>query len=283
MSVNLTANSSLTAEQVEHVLLGPLRQRSTFLAAGFLPFSSNGEPIRIPALSAFGTASFVAEGDPIPEHAATTTDVVLLESTVHAVKSLLRISNETISQSFLDVQSEFAAQLVADAARKVDAALWAGGTATAGSPIGVANWTGVTSSGTVAGTALASGDLFTMEETAALQFTDASASLWAISPRNFTRIRNMADNTGARLLAPSLADGAPATLLGKAYIITTHLPDSGIWLLDRSQVAVGLDRSASVSWHPDRYAEYDETAVRITLRVDTKPLHAAACVKLSIT
>lgn len=144
----------------------------------------------------------------------------------------------------------------------------------------MANFAGVTSTGTAAGT-LNADDLLDMQEDAMAAFVMPNSMTWAFSPANYTRIRKFADNYGARILQPSLALDAPPTLLGSPYVITTHLPDSTILLFDRSQVAVGIDNRASVSVLGELYAGTDEIGLKVTARYDTAALNPKAVVKLS--
>jgi HK97 family phage major capsid protein len=228
MSLDTISNATFTQDQVMRMLIEPLRNQSTYLRQGFPTFTSNGEPIKVPSLTTIGTATFTTQGSAIAEATASTSEVELLPSTVWYVKRILRMSNEVVRQAVIGVQSAFSTALVNDVAEVLDKALWAGGTATSGSPIGMLNFTGSTNAGTVAGTALASGNLYDVEEYALVNKLEADALAWGISPKNFTRIRKMTDNYGARVLQPSLAAGAPGTLLRHPYTVTNHVPDTAI-------------------------------------------------------
>lgn len=282
-SATTSANSTLTRAEVERILIQPLTQKSTFLRVGFPTFTSNGEPIKVPSLSTFGTATFVAQGTAVPEVTPTTSEIELLSSSVYSLKVMSRVSNELVRQSFLGIEEQFSSKLVSDVSRILDNALWNGGTATTGSPVGLFQVTGFTNAGTVAGTALASGDLFDMEKTYMEAYADVDTSIWALSPVNFTRVRKFTDNYGSRVLQPALSEGAPGTILGHPYVVSKHIPDTAIALIDRSQIAVGMDNRASVTLLDQTYAAYDETGIRVTARYDTKPMNATAIVKLTIS
>ena len=279
MAESVTANPTLTQDQVERILLMPLTQVSTYLAAGFPVFTSNGEPIKVPSLSTFGTAGYVTEGSAISEVNATTSEIELLPSTVFSVKALTRVSNELIRQSVVNVEQLFSMKIAGDVARILDAALW-NGDGTGGAPTGMANFAGVTSAGTAAGTVVVD-DLYDMQDAALDAFVQPSAMTWAMSPANFTRIRKLSDSTTQKFMQPSLAEGAPSTLLGSPYIVTSHLPDGTLLLFDRQQVAVGMDTRASITILDQLYGNYDQVAIRVTARYDTAALNPAAVVKLS--
>ena len=279
MAESTITNSTLTMSQVQRLLIQPLSQRSTFLSIGFPEFTSSGESIRLPSLSTMGTPTFVAQGSSIPEVSASTSEVVLLDTSLYSIKTLTRISNELVSSAVINVESAFSIKMTADAARIVDSALWAG-SGTAGAPTGLINYTGMTNAGT-AGTVTAS-HLYTMQEYSAAAYADPTTVVWAMSPKNFTRVRKFEDTSGRNIFQPSLAAGAPSTLLGVPYVITTHLPDTSIYLIDRNQVAVGMDMGrAEITVDRSRYLDTDETAIRVTLRYDAKPMNPAAIVKLT--
>lgn len=278
-SLNTTSNATLAQDQVERILIQPLTQRSTYLQQGFPVFASNGEPIKVPSLQTAGTPSYVAEGGTITSVSAVTSEVTLLPGTVHAVKTLLRMTREMTRQSVVNVEALMSAKIASDVTRVLDAALWNGG-GTAGAPLGMAQFANVTSAGTAAGT-LNSDDLFDMEKAALDAFVDPTQIRWAMSPANYTRIRKLSDNYGARVLQPSLSVGAPATILGHPYTVTTHLPDSTILLFDRSQVAVGMDTRASITLLSELYGETDEIGLRVIARYDTAALNPSAVIRLS--
>ena len=279
MALNTSSNATLTQDVVERILILPLTQQSQYLSQGFPTFTSAGQPIKVPSLSTLGTPGYVAEGSAIPTVSATTSEITLLPSTVQSIKVIKKMSREVVRQAVVNVESIFSTQLVSDVSRILDAALW-NGAGTAGAPTGLVNFAGVTSAGTAAGT-LTADDLLDMQEDARAAFGMPSNMTWAYSPANCTRIRKFADNYGARILQPSLAVGAPPTLLGSPYVITTHIPDGSIVLYDRAQIAVGMDERASVSVLSELYAGTDEVGIKVVARYDTAALNPKAVVKLS--
>ena len=183
------SNATLTQDQVERLLVLQLQQRSTYLSQGFPVFTSNGEPIKLPSLTSFGTATFVAQGTAIPEVNAVTSEIELLSSSVHAIKVLNRMSNDLVRQSLVSVEAAFSSKLVADVSEMLDEAMFNGGTATAGSPIGMVNFSGNVNAGTAAGTALSSDNLFDIDEIGYAENLDMNAARWAMSPQTFSLIR----------------------------------------------------------------------------------------------
>jgi len=269
----------LTQDQVERLLVLPLEQESTYLRVGFPVFTSSGEPIKVPSLTSMGTPTYVTEGSAIPEVSASTSEIELLPSSVKSVKTISKVSSELIRQSVVAIESAFSMKMTADVARILDAALW-DGDGTGGAPTGICNFSGVTSAGTAAGT-VSVDDLYDMQEAAMDAYVMPTEMTWALSPANFTRIRKLSDSTDVKFLTPSLAAGAPATLLGSPYVVTSHMPDDQILLFDRNQVAVGMDTRASITILDQTYASTDEVGIRIVARYDTQPMNAEAVVSLS--
>ena len=52
-------------------------------------------------------------------------------------------------------------------------------------------------------------------------------------------------------------------------------------LVDFSQIAVARDLSPTVTILPERYAEFDQQAIRVMTRYDAKPLNPEAVVTLT--
>jgi HK97 family phage major capsid protein len=283
MASSTITNNTLTQDQVERLLIMPLQERSTYLQQGFPTFVSNGEAIKIPSLSSLGTATYVAEGTAIPQVTATTSEIELLPSTVRSVKTLARMSNELVRQSVVSVESAFSMKLVRDVSDFLDNAMWQGGTATPGSPIGMVNFPNNRNAGTAAGTALTSDLLFDMHELAMESNLSDDDLRWAMSPKTFTIIRKLSDSYGQRVLQPSLAVGAPSTLLGRPYTVTTNVPDTDLLLFDRSQIAVGMDQRASITLLTETFGDFDQVAVRCVARYDTAPMNDDSVVQLKIT
>lgn len=280
-SVTPISNGTLIADEVQRLLVQPLKQSSTYLSLGMPTFTSPGQPIKIPSLIGVGTATFAGAGSAIAEATVTTSEIELLPSTVWAAKRSIRVSNESLSQAVTNLESNFGSSLITELRRVVDENLWVGD-GTSGAPTGMTNFANNIAYGTAVGTAVVD-DLYSMVETA--QEADlADATLhWAMSPAMLKRVRVMADSTGRALLQPSLADGEPSRILGIPYTRTNHLPDDTLLLFDRAQVAVGIDSTASLFVTPHRYADTGETAIIGTFRADTAPMNAAVVIATGIT
>lgn len=284
MAINTSSNSTLSADIVERILVQPLAQESKFLSVGWPTFVSDGNPIRLPSLTSIGTATgFVAEGSQIAEASVATSEVVLLDSTVYAIKTVVLMSRESIETAAINLESAMAQSITTRVSALVDNALFQGGTATTGSPVGIFNMTGYTNSGTVTAATSAMGTaLYDMQEDYALAYGNEASAVWLAHPTTIRNIRLVEDRQGQRVLQPSLAQGTPNQILGVPVVISAHCKSTELILCDRNQIAVGR-APASVTVLDQTYADYDQIGLRVTARYDVKALNAASIVKLTLT
>ncbi|WP_036368746.1 phage major capsid family protein, partial [Mycolicibacterium austroafricanum] len=92
MAIEVTsANSTLIQSQVANLLVQPLEQASTFLAAGPVVLDSSS-PVRVPRVANGVTAGFVAEGAQISDGDVAFDEVTLLPSTLKGLKVLVKLS-----------------------------------------------------------------------------------------------------------------------------------------------------------------------------------------------
>ncbi|MDQ3575475.1 MAG: phage major capsid protein, partial [Actinomycetota bacterium] len=139
-----TPGATLTAPQVEAVLIEPLKAAAVVLQAGPQVFySRGGVPLRIPRIDAItATDPWRSENTQIAETDPTLGEVVLLPSTLKSLKVLHRISNELARHAVTDIATTLGSALVAEVARAADAAFLVGDGAV-NTIRGLANATGV--------------------------------------------------------------------------------------------------------------------------------------------
>jgi HK97 family phage major capsid protein len=278
--------SSLTSEQVLNFLIRPLETASVFLAAGPRIFDTTGEPVRVPKLSSMGTPNFVAEGSAIPEVDPSFSEVVLLPSTIRPVSSITRFSNQLARQSVVDLTVSLRDKMVRDVADVLDTAFISGSGAGTASPTGILNYTGVTVAGSAIGTATVD-DLYDALAAALDENVNPATLRWMMAPRDFVQIHKLKDSTGRSLVSPDPTTGAIDRLLGFPVTTTSKMPTSHnggtaqVVLADFEQIAVARDLTPSVTILPERYAEYDQQAIRVITRYDAQPLNADAIIKLT--
>lgn len=121
-----SGNTTLLQSQIAKILVQPLQQKSTFLAAGPTILDS-AWPVRVPRVASTITAAFVAAGAQITDSSNVSFDeVTLLPSNLQSLKVLTRVSNELIRQSVIGLDVVLQQRLITDVAATLDAALWGG-------------------------------------------------------------------------------------------------------------------------------------------------------------
>jgi HK97 family phage major capsid protein len=88
-------------------------------------------------------------------------------------------------------------------------------------------------------------------------------------------------------VVPDPTQGAISRLLGFPVSVTSKMPSTAaggtatVGLVDFSQIAVARDLTPTVTILPERYAEFDQQAIRVVTRWDAAPLNPEAVVTLS--
>lgn len=275
-------NATLIASQVQQLLVTPLEQQSTFLAAGPQIIDSN-QQVRIPRIVSGTTAGFVGEGQLISDGSVTFDEVTALPSTLESIKVWLPVSNELLRGSAVKgLDAILKARLVTDVANALDAALWDG--AGASNTIkGILKQTGI-----VAG-ALDLADVDSLiDALATAQGNFVSPTHWVMTPASFAAFRKI--KVGAAdaryVIDPqTVQNGTSFQLLGLPVVITNHIPDvagkARVALVDFSKVAVIRDNNSEVYLAKDTLANYDTQAIRVTTRFDVALLQPKAVTVLT--
>lgn len=286
MAVDTTTATELTAEQTLTTLVRPLEDRSVFLAAGPRIFDTAG-PLRIPKLGGPITdPGWTGENELIPERDADFDEVHLLPSTMKSVKVLTRFSNELARQSVVALDAALKDRLVTDVANKVDTQLLGAGGDGITTPRGLFAYPGIQT--LAVGGDLSLDHLLTAWGMALSADVNMSALRWMLTPGDFVALRGVKDTSGKYILsADPTADavfrlfGAPVTVTGRIPDTTGATPSGRAALVDFSQIAVARDLAPSVKVLTERYADYDQQALRVVTRYDAAPLNAEAVIALT--
>lgn len=281
MSVDTTTATELTSEQVSTILTKPLEQRSIFLAANPQVFDTDGSQLRIPAAPGTQVESltWVGENELIPEVDPDFDELILLPSTMKSVKTLTRYSNELARQSVVSLDRVLQDRLVADVASKLDQQfLSAAGDGTT-TPKGMFAWAGVED-------VPVSGDwnldtIMSAQGIALASHVDLERLVMFIRPEDLMGLRGLKDADGQYLLNADAREGGGFKVLGMSVMVSSHIPDGRAALADMSQVAVARDLAPSVKILTERYADYDQQAIRVVARFDAAPLNPAGIVTFS--
>lgn len=291
MAVNVPNASELTAEQVVRILVQPLEAASVFLAAGPRIFDTDGNQVRIPKMGGeIADPGWTGESELIPSRDVDFGEVVLLPSTMKSVKVLTRFSNELARQSVVALDAALRDRLVQDVAKKLDRQFL--GTLGDGitQPMGMLAWSGTQQVDAAA--ASVSLDMLHDAWGKALSANVNMARLrWVFRPETFTTIRKLKDSQNRYQLQPDPTQDGVFRLLGAPVTITPELglgpegPDvdtivneRNVVLADFSQIAVARDMAPSVTVLRERFADFDEQALRVVARYDVKPLNPEAVV-----
>lgn len=287
-----TANTpELTQEQVQKILVQPLTAASVFLNSSPRIFDVTAAGVvRIPKLLTMTTPNWHGENDLISEVDADFGEVRLLDG-IKSLKSITRFSNELARSSVVALDSALRDRMVLDVASKLDTALIAGlgdpdGTGKRTTPLGLINYAGVQAIPTV-GTMT----LDRLHDAVGLALganVDPSRLRWMMRSNIFVNLRKLKDSSGKYILTPDVTEAGAYRLLGMPVTVTNRIPgnlgvganETVVVLWDPTQVAVARDLAPSVRILSERYADYDQQAIRVVARYDAAPLNPEAIVTL---
>lgn len=261
MATDTTSANSLIREKVANMLVQPLQASSVILNAGATIFDSS-EPLRIPTIEEGVNPAWVGENELIPEDEVTTGEISLMPSDRKSIKVITRVSNELIRQATMGVSGVLESRLVADVRNKLDTALLQGDGADK-SILGVVNQTGVTT-----GVFDASDPDSIIDAIGALNALEVNPNRLIVSGADFTEMRKLKDTAGRYLLTPDISAGAVGSIHGIPVSITNKLEAGKAILADMSAVAVVRDIDPRVDILKERYADYDQTGIRVVTRYD---------------
>ena len=283
MAVGTNTAPELTKEQVASILTEPLEQQAVFLAAGPTIFDTDGSPVRVPAAPTMvepdgetpAEPDWIGENELITERDADFSEVSLLPSTMKSVKVITRYSNELARQSIVSLDGALRSRLVADVAGKLDGQFLSDEGDGIETPQGMFAW-----DGTQQVDADLDLDAIMDGQTLALSANvDPSRLVLFVRPEDYMGMRALKDTSGRYLVEPNAqAGGTIVPVLGAKVLVSNRIPEGKAALADMSQIAVARDMDPSVKVLTERYADYDQQAIRVVARYDAKPLHPEAVV-----
>lgn len=274
MSLDTTTGAPLIREQVANILVEPLEAASVILAAGPKIFNSS-EPLRLPTLTGSTDPSWVAENGLIPDSEVTFGEINLMPSDRKSIKALTKFSNEMARQSAIGLDAVLKARIVKDVATKLDTALLTGD-GSANTVTGLINQTGV-QTGVLDAT---DADSF-LDALALAAAAEVTPNRWFMSGADFFTVRKLKDADGKYLLESDITAGTTYRLFGIPVTVTNKLDAGKAVLADMAQVAVVRDIDPSVTVLSERYAEYDQQAIRVVTRYDLGLMHPEAVIVLT--
>ena len=281
-----TINSpELTNAQVQAVLVKPLETASVFLAAGPRIFDSSS-PVRIPKLGGPVALDWTGENEQIPEKDVDFDEVQLLPSTMKSVKVLTRYSNELARQSVVSLDAALRDRLVTDVASKLDSQFLSASGDGITTPKGLFAYSGVQN--VAVGGKITLDALLDAWGKALSANVNMAALKWVMTPREFVTLRKLKDGDGRYMLTPDPTLDGVFRLFGAPVLVSSRVPDTTggsvtgrAALVDFSQIAVARDLAPSVKILTERYADFDQQAIRVVARYDAAPMNPQAIVTLT--
>lgn len=261
MANDSTTANTLIKEQVAGFLVKPLERASVILNAGATVFNSS-EPLRIPTITEGVSPEWVGENELIPEDEVTTGEISLMPTNRKSIKVITRVSNELIRMATVSVSSVLEQRIVSDVRAKLDDALLDGDGAD-NSITGLLNQPGVTT-----GAFDASDPDSIIDAIGSLNALEVNPNRIIVSGADFTSLRKLKDSSGRYLLTPDITAGAVGSLFGIPVSVTNKLSAGTAIVGDMSAVAVVRDIDPRVDILRERYADYDQTGLRVVTRYD---------------
>jgi HK97 family phage major capsid protein len=264
----------LTPEEWDTIIYQPLIAGSALMSLDGVTLHQSFVPLHLPAIATdpLGDGAWRGPNELITPTDLSTSEVVLLPRGLKAVKVIVVLSNETVRSSggLGAAQVLITARLV----EAIDKALLCGSSA--------AGITGLVAS---AGTTIAHSTEPVLDDffDALTDAEDASASprVWLVNTRTLGAIRKIRDTLGHPLLAPNPAQVGGDMLLGRPVVPTPHMTLGTAVLIDPASVHVGVDLDGRADLLMERYAEYDQTGLRIVSRFDVKVINAKGLVAIT--
>lgn len=279
MAISTANATELTQEQVQKILVQPLSDKSVFLSAGPRVFDTDGSQVRIPKMGPATDPAWHGENELITEVDPTFDEIVLLPSTMKSVKVITRYSNEMARQSIVALDAALRDRLVTDVADKIDRQLLSATGDGITLPKGLFAYEGVQTID-VAG-ALTLDALHDAWGLGLAADVNLNTVKWLISPDDFVALRKLKDGQNRYMLQPDPTADGVFRLLGAPVIVTKRLPEGSSALVDFSQIAVARDLAPSVKILTERYADYDQQAIRVVARYDAAPLNPEAVITMT--
>lgn len=275
MAINTAQIQELIQTNIASILVHPLEETSSFMAMGARVFDTAG-PISIPKLTGGFTPDWVGESEQIPEETEDIFDAVeLLPSTMKSVKSIVRISNESLRQSSQALDAIISARLVTDTAAKIDTQAWSAAGDGVATPKGVLHADNVAQMEVLnaAGAALSVDMLHSAFGLALNDDVPLTGLRWVMSPGQLTGLRKLKTTDGRYLVQPDVTVANGLQMLGVPVQLTKRMAADAtgkgqVLLLNPQSWAVARDMNPTVKVLVERYADYDQVGIRVVSRYD---------------
>lgn len=271
----LTTTVPTVPTEIFNELVMRMVQKSAVLSSNPRTFNTNdsGNPIKVPTLTAYGTASLVAEGSAFTESDSTFSSVTL---GTFKIGNLLQVSQELIFDSAFELAPYLGTELGVRIGNTVGNYL-INGTGSS-QPEGILQnaSTGVT------GTATAPTIANMMSLYASLPTQYRETASFIMAPATFAGLVAQNDTTGRSLILGDLSTAQPLSLMGRPCFLDSNMPATGtanksVWfgaldqyLFIRYAGDVTVDASDAFAF------DKDLITYRSRLRMDSKSVNTDA-------
>lgn len=283
MAQNVSNSSELTREQVATMLLHPLEEASVFLKLGPTVFDTDGSPVRVPVAPGTKADSlqWIGESELIPSTDYDFSEISLLPSTMKSIKTLTRFSNELSRQSIVALDSVLQSRIVSDVAARYDAQLLGVGGDGITTPKGLFGLTASEDVDVVG--KLSIGTVMEGLQVAMTNNVQTEGMVLLVRPENFVQLRSEADADGRSLVQPDASKGLSSPILGTNVVISNRIPEGRAALVRPSDLGFARDIFPQVTRLTERFADYDEQAIRVVSRADLGILDSSGLVTFTIS
>lgn len=259
---NSTNQSNLIKDQVSTMLVKPLEAASVMLASGATIFNSSA-PLRIPRLDSSGTVGFVGEGEQIPDtYTVGNSEILLMPTERKSLKAITRVTNELIRMASTGVTQTLQQRLVEDVRTKLDDALL-NGTGADKTITGLFN-----QPGTQKGVLDLSDTDSLLDALALAAASEVTPNRWMFNGADFFTLRKIKDNDGHYILQSDITADARYSLFGIPVSVSNKVPAGKGALLNTKEVAITKDVDPQITILTEKYADTDETGIRVVTRYD---------------
>lgn len=258
--------------QMRNVIIDSMKAYGGIASVAQILSTSNGQDITWSTSD--GTSE---EGELLAENSAATEADVTFGTAILGAKKLsskiIRVSNELLQDSGVDIEAYLAGR-IAQRIGRGEAKYLVQGTG-AGTPLQpkglVASVTGTTQSSAAA--AFNWKDMNSLIHSIDPAYRGGPSFRWAFNDTTLQSIEQMEDTQGRPLWLPSIAGGAPATVLNIPYVIDQAIDGVAaskkfIFLGDFNRFVVRRVAYMTLKRLVERYAEYDQTAFLAFHRFD---------------
>lgn len=262
MAISSTEARALIQETIVPMLVEPLQAASVVLEAGPTIIDSSA-PVRVPTLEDVGDPAWVGENELIADtDTVNFGEIELLPTERKSIKTITRVSNELIRAATQNVSSILETRLVNDVRKKLDDGLLLG-TGADNTITGIFNQAGTTQ----LEHAPADPDSY-LDALAAASADESTPTTFFVNGADFYSLRKIKDNNGRYIMTGGPAEGVPYALHGTNVIVSNKVPAGKAALLNIKDVVVVRDVDPRVTLLTERYAEYDQTGIRVVTRYD---------------